>query len=224
MTFTGTVANVNAALTQVNYLGNANSNGTDALTISVDDQGNTGSGGAKTDSRSVTITVLAVNDAPVLTVPGEQATPANVALNISGISIADVDAGSALMQVSLTATRGQLTLAGVTGLTFTVGDGTSDAAMTFTGTLANLNAALAPLRYTPNAGYTGMDSIALTVSDLGNTGSGGGKSDSKSISVKVGNLSRDCRPGGLVGTERCQRRVRGGHGTHIDRRFRDLAG
>ena len=50
MTFTGTVANVNSALARVDYLGNANYSGADTLNISVDDQGNTGSGGAKTDS------------------------------------------------------------------------------------------------------------------------------------------------------------------------------
>ncbi len=39
--------------------------------------------------------------------------------------------------------HGCLSLAHTTGLTITVGDGTSDLSMTFTGTLANVNAALA---------------------------------------------------------------------------------
>ncbi len=130
-----------------------------------------------------------MNDAPALTVPGEQATPANTPLPISGIGITDADAGSGSLEISLAAARGQLTLARTTGLTFSTGDGTLDAAMTFRGTLSNLNAALSPLRFTPSAGFIGTDTITLTVSDLGNTGSGGAKTDNKSISVKVGNLA-----------------------------------
>ena len=189
MTFTGTLAQVNAALARVDYLGNANYSGSDTLTISSDDQGNTGSGGAKTDSRSIAITVAAANNAPVFAVPGEQAMPANTPLSISGIGITDVDAGSGSLEISLAATRGRLTLARTTGLTFSTGDGTLDAAMTFRGTLSNLNAALSPLRFTPSAGFIGTDAITLTVNDLGSTGSGGAKADSKSISVEVGDLS-----------------------------------
>jgi len=92
MVFTGTVANVNSALATVNYLGNVNFNGSDTLNISVDDQGNTGSGGAKTDSKSIAITVFAVNDLPVLTVPGAQSATEDTAKAITGISVADVDA------------------------------------------------------------------------------------------------------------------------------------
>jgi hypothetical protein len=47
------------------------------------------------------------------------------------------------VQVTLTATNGTLTLSGTTGLSFSGGDGTADASMTFTGTITNINAALA---------------------------------------------------------------------------------
>ena len=142
MTFTGTLANINSALARVDYLGNANYSGTDALAVSVDDQGNTGAGGAKTNSGSVAITVTAVNDAPVLTVPGAKTVDEDTLLSITGISVADVDASTGAVKITMSVASGRLTLAAVTGLTFTVGDGTSDAAMTFTGTLANVNAAL----------------------------------------------------------------------------------
>ena len=64
-------------------------------------------------------------------------------LSITGISVADVDAASGAVKITMSVAQGRLTLAQTTGLTFTVGDGTSDAAMTFTGTVANVNAALA---------------------------------------------------------------------------------
>jgi len=40
------------------------------------------------------------------------------------------------VQVSLSVDSGAVTLSGTAGLTFTQGDGTADAAMTFTGTKA----------------------------------------------------------------------------------------
>ena len=58
------------------------------------------------------------------------------AANGNLISVSDVDAGTGLVKVTLTATHGTMTLSGVTGLTFDPGqDGTADATMTFTGTL-----------------------------------------------------------------------------------------
>src|SRR5206468_5814879 len=65
MTFTGTIASINTALQGMSYLGNLNYNGADVLTITTNDQGNTGPGGAMQDIDTVNITVNAVNDAPV---------------------------------------------------------------------------------------------------------------------------------------------------------------
>src|SRR4029079_16993252 len=45
----------------------ANFNGAASLAITTNDLGNTGSGGAKSDTDSITITVNAVNDAPSFT-------------------------------------------------------------------------------------------------------------------------------------------------------------
>ena len=64
ITLTGTVANINAALNGLTYTGNLNFNGADTLVVGTNDNGNTGSGGAKNDSDNVPINVVAVNDAP----------------------------------------------------------------------------------------------------------------------------------------------------------------
>ena len=62
----------------------------------------------------VNITVNAVNDAPVNTVPGPQSVNEDTALVFSAgngnqISISDVDAGASSVQVTLTATNGAIT-------------------------------------------------------------------------------------------------------------------
>jgi len=91
MVFTGTLANVNAALATVTYRGNVEFSGSDTLSITVDDQGNTGAGGILSDNDTVGITVNAVNDGPSLSVPGGQSVNEDTDLDIAGISIADVD-------------------------------------------------------------------------------------------------------------------------------------
>ena len=68
-----------------------------------------------------------------------------------------------------------MTLSGVSGLTFSTGDGTGDATMTFTGTIANINAALNGLSFSPTANFNGAASLQIITNDQGNTGSGGAR-------------------------------------------------
>ena len=70
MVFTGTSAAINTALDGLAFAPNANFSGAASLQIVTDDQGNTGSGGALSDSDTINITVTPVNDGPVNNVPG----------------------------------------------------------------------------------------------------------------------------------------------------------
>jgi hypothetical protein len=54
-------------------------------------------------------------------------------------------------------------------LTFTAGSNGS-ASMTFSGTLADLNTALAGLALQPTANFNGGDTLTITTNDQGNTG------------------------------------------------------
>lgn len=137
-----------------------------------------------------TVTVSAVNDAPVNSVPPAQSTSEDTPLvfstaNGNAVSIADLDAGTSPVQVSLTATNGVLTLAGTGGLSFVSGDGNADASMSFSGTLADINAALDGLSFQPALNYTGAAGVQIATSDLGNTGSGGALSDSDAVAITV---------------------------------------
>ncbi len=66
VTLTGTIANINASLDGLIFNPTPNFNGLAQLTITTNDQGNTGSGGALQDVDTVDITVLAINDQPVV--------------------------------------------------------------------------------------------------------------------------------------------------------------
>ncbi len=185
MTFTGSLTNINGALSGATFTPTLAFIGAASVQIDVDDQGNTGPGGAMTDSETVAITVQALNQAPVITAPTTANTPPDTPLAFTNISIADADAASGLLEVSLTATNGALTLAATTGLTFSAGDGTADAAMTFTGTLTNINAALSGATFTPTLAFIGAASLQIDVDDQGNTGPGGVMTDTHTINITV---------------------------------------
>ena len=169
------------------YTPNAGYNGPDSFKFTVTD---TGAPALTSAEATVSITVNAVNDGPVNTVPGAQATNTNTALTFSAgngnqISIADSDAGTNAVQVTLTGTNGTVTLNGTAGLAFSTGDGTADPTMTFTGTITNINNALNGLVFTPTAGFNGAASLQIITNDQGNTGSGGALSDTDSVAINV---------------------------------------
>ena len=151
------------------------------------------SGGAtafSTATETATIAVTAVNDAPVNSLPGAQSTSEDTPLVLSTgtgnlLSISDVDTGAGSLQVTLTATNGTVTLAGIAGLAFSVGDGTGDTSMTFTGTVASINTALDGLAFNPTGNYSGPASLQIVTSDQGNTGAGGTQTDSDTVNITV---------------------------------------
>ena len=91
--------------------------------------------------------------------------------------------------ITLAAGHGRLTLVQTTGLTFTVGDGTADPTMTFTGLPIRLNAAMNGMVYQGDTNYSGEDSLSVTTSDRGNTGSGGALVDSDGVSLTVNDIN-----------------------------------
>ena len=87
------------------------------------------------------------------------------------------------------ALAGTLTLGSTAGLTFSSGDGTRDAAMTFSGTLTDVNNALAGLTFSPAANFNGVTSLQMVTNDLGNSGLGGAKTDTDNIAISVNSVN-----------------------------------
>jgi uncharacterized delta-60 repeat protein len=141
------------------YTPNSNFFGTDNFTYTV-------SSGGVTETGNVIVNVTNVNDAPTSLAPATVSTAEDTAMSFNGpniLSVNDVDGGN--LTVTLTVSQGALTMTTLTGLTFTVGDGTSDTTMTFSGAIPNLNTALASLSFTPTADYNGNDTLAFTTDD-----------------------------------------------------------
>ena len=162
------------------YSPRANFNGTDSFSYKASN------GILESTPVAVTVTVRPVNDPPVNKVPFAQQTSKNTAevfSNYSLISISDIDALGATVQVQLTATNGTVTLPGATGVTST-GGGT--ATMTVTGAIANINLSLVGATFTPTTDFIGSATLQIITSDQGNTGSGGTMSDTDVVTINVG--------------------------------------
>ena len=130
ITITGSASAVDAVVTAgVAYAPAANFNGQDQLALIASDNH-----GAN-DSKQVTITVNAVNDAPVATItPVSYSATEQTSLSLknNGLSISDVDAGSGSLTATLSVGEGTLTVtAGTSGAVsieqrHLVGDGDRD--------------------------------------------------------------------------------------------------
>ncbi len=159
------------------YTPNADFKGTDSFIYQVSD----GNGGF--DLAAVTLTVTAVNDAPVLTTPGTIAVTEDTATKISGISVADVDVGTGTITVTLGVLSGGLSAASGGGVAVTG----SASSLTLSGTLADINAFLggSNVTYTPALNNDADVSLSVTVNDKGNSGAGGAKTDSANITLDL---------------------------------------
>jgi uncharacterized protein YjiK len=161
-----------------------NFNGTDSFAYAISD----GRGG--TAAATVNITVAAVNDAPVLTVPGPQTTVEDVAVRIKGIAVADSDAieGENVIRITLSVTSGRIRVPvwAMDGLTAAHITGNSTRAVVLEGPIAAVNAILAKgLRYVGKLNFHGTDTLTVVADDLGNTGAGGRRTDSEPVSIRV---------------------------------------
>ena len=143
-----------------------------------------------------TITVQAVNDAPITTsasaFAGESVNE-DTALTFTGgnaLTVDDVDIGAGDFAMSLSVNNGTLTLATTAGLSNVVGDGTGT--VTFEGTKAEVDAALNGLVYQGNADFNGADTLTIITNDQGGTGidplltgDGTSEADTDTIAITV---------------------------------------
>ena len=107
---------------------------------------------------TISVDVTDVNDAPVNTLPATATTIVDQPIAFTsyrgnGISISD-DAGDSPVEVTLSVDQGSISLINPNpgnALTYSAGDGSADATMTFQGTVADINTALGWVSYQPAA-------------------------------------------------------------------------
>jgi hypothetical protein len=180
--FDSTTIDATTGALALDYLADANGNAD--ITVRATD-----TGGQFVDT-TFAVTLNAVNDSPENLVPGNQTTDEDTSLTFSAINgnliaVADVDAGTNAIEITLSATGGTVSLAGSSGLTFLTGTGTGDASMRFTGMVTDINSALDGMAFQPNTGFSGSASLQMITDDLGNSGASGALNDVDTIAIDV---------------------------------------
>ncbi len=190
MVLRGSVLNLNLCLEGLTVTPSSNFNGVITLSITLNDLGNSGAGGALSAAASVNVNINAMNDAPIIDAQAAMSGIEDTALVFSSrqktnlLSVSDPD-GNVLMEITLNATNGSLTLNGRSGLSFSLGDGQADGQLRFSGLANDINAALDGLSFNPNSNFAGDALLTISASDGGNAGFGGPKTSESTITLKI---------------------------------------
>ncbi|MCH2123133.1 MAG: hypothetical protein MK136_18055, partial [Pirellulaceae bacterium] len=198
MILEGSLVDVNLALEVVTFTPDLNFNaaqGAAGITITTSDRGNTGQGGAQTDSDTILISVTEVNDPPLVSVPPDQAVSEDATLEFSdafanAITVSDLDiAVTDDVEVTLAADFGVLSIVSAPGLTYEFGaDATDEELIKFTGALQDVTAALETVTFRPDADFNdtqGQARLEVSINDLGNHGLGGPLEDVEEVLISV---------------------------------------
>jgi hypothetical protein len=125
------------------------------------------SDGTSSTSYVFLLTVPAVNDAPVLTLPGAtEAASEDTPLDLAGGIVTDPDTGD-VVTLKLKVLHGTFDVSGTPppGITIVDGDG-SDGTLEAYGSVEAINALLASgVTYIPDADFAGVDTLTVTVTD-----------------------------------------------------------
>ncbi|CAM9523467.1 unnamed protein product, partial [Hapterophycus canaliculatus] len=181
LTLPGTQGDINSALESIWYSppSDWNSHGQDTfetLSVFVDEQELVQGGDPYPGvPRTLIILVVPINDPPLLQGPTRFTVVEGTTTILSGIEVLDRDAEDAdggRVEVSvLVSEAGSVVALGSTfGLHI---QDSSDASMTFQGTLKNVNSALAGLTFRGPFEFSGITELKVDVDDMGNTGEGG---------------------------------------------------
>jgi len=138
--------------------------------------------------QSVGIDIRNINTSPsVHVLTNEFETYENEAIAITGINFTDPDVDNGTMKMRLSVRNGLIKLNQINGLIFSIG-GQIFTTVECSGTLVDLNAALAAMTYQPTLSFFGNDELSVLISDLGNSGVGGELKASATIKVIVNEI------------------------------------
>ncbi|TBW25879.1 cadherin-like domain-containing protein [Gramella sp. KN1008] len=185
----GTVSDINSYLdaNSVKYKGPSDLTGdnADLLSFSARDNGNTGDGGnTLINFGSTNIDINDINDAPEITLPVNFMVFEDAASPIKDFSIADIDAGSATIELQIEVARGILEATNSSGISVS---GSGSSILILQGSVSALNSFIASeaILYTTEENDVVDVRIDFVVNDLGNTGSGGSQLASQSAIISI---------------------------------------
>ncbi len=189
-TLTGSIANINTCIGfgNIRFLPASDSTASVVLTVTINDQGNSGAGGARITTKTANLNINAVNDAPSISAtPGQSVIEDSVSNTLTGITFNDVDAANSNITLTTTITSGGGTLSWNPVCSGT-GPSGSQTALVVTGSVTNVRNCLinnGALKYSPVNNANGNVSFNILISDNGNTGSGGVKTASTTHTISI---------------------------------------
>ena len=175
MDFLGELNAVNLAFESLVYTTMADENGADAITIKVNDTGQTGAYGyAQVVTNTIDVWIQERNDAPVITALATALATRNLQNTLPALVVTDIDVGEAPLEITLRARYGRITLNSLRGISFGgrrgAGTGVLDRMMVFYGDLRAVNDALRGMQYECRSAADGCvsktDKVTLQVRDL----------------------------------------------------------
>jgi hypothetical protein len=175
ITATGTLASLDAALNGLVYTPPTGTTSSASLQLSLTDPADSLKG-----TNSVAIMVNAFVP-PTITIPSTISVNENSPLVFStakgtAITFTDSFAGSTPETLTLSAIDGILTLSTTSNLTFDQNTTNGSSSIVVTGTLAELNAAVNGLTYTPGSNFVGTGTLKVSLLDTGTNLTGTGSS------------------------------------------------
>ena len=178
-TITGTVAEVNAALAAVSFTPATNNDTNTTISVNIKDGLEDG---ATPKTGTITLNVTGSNDAPTVTNTTQTKTynEGDTSVALDDIEVADLDTDE---QITATLTLADTSTGALTandGATYTTGTGV----WTITGTVAEVNAALAAVSFTPVSTNKSDTTIEINIADGGENG----------VAAKTGTIILDCIP------------------------------
>jgi VCBS repeat-containing protein len=208
--------------------------GTAETRVTVDTTSTGGITAISADSETIGITVNPVNDAPTITATTTDFSAAvteNDSIDLPGISVDDVEAdrnegsgdnqGKVLVTIAVDNPERLGTVAVTTSGSAEV-SGSGGDTITIKGTLADVNATLASLSFTPGDDTNTSETVTATVNDLGNNGTGSTTALEASQVITISNITpvNDAPtasvPSSVSATEDVQFSFTGGNTLSID--------
>ena len=191
LSFTSNPQNFNNAVSTITFHPSPNYFGPDGeIAISVNDQGNIGIPGGSdpaelTDTHIISISIGAINDPPVFTVPVSTTVDEDGQVLVTDFSVEDIDIEDYTMEVELSIENGAISMAVIEDIVFDYGDGSDDEQVSFSGTKTAVNNLLNSITFEPNDNFNGDVIFSAEVNDLGAYGTGGSLTDNQTFIITV---------------------------------------
>ncbi len=160
----GTLADINTALDAMTFTPTANLSGSQVASIELqadDGQGGSASQTLRFDISTSLVPLVSLPSSPAI---GEDTVDAPLGL----VAVSDGDQDN--QTLTLTVTGGSVSLP-TSGLSFSLGDGSNDRSLSFSGSFTAVNAALAAMTFTPDANLSGANVASVKVDTQDDNGS-----------------------------------------------------